>query len=87
MQKDAADLVQKYDQCQGFANVQRLLSSQLSIISAPWPFNQWRVDILSPFPPTSGQIRFIIMAVNYFTKWVEAELLAQIMEKKTTNFL
>ena len=34
-----------------------------------------------------GKLKFIIVTVDYFTKWVEAEALATIIESKTTNFI
>ena len=52
-----------------------------------WPFAQWGVDILGPFPPASDQRKFIVVAIDYFTKWVEAEPLAQITERKMEDFI
>jgi len=45
---------------------------------APWPFAQWGLDILSPFPVRKRQIKFLVVGIDYFTKWVEAEPLAKI---------
>ncbi|RDX91546.1 hypothetical protein CR513_26456, partial [Mucuna pruriens] len=39
------------------------------------------VDILGLFPLVVGQLRFLIMVVNYFTKWVEAKSVAMISTK------
>ena len=86
MKEDAADLVRKCDSCQRHANIQRQPASELSQLSAPWPFAQWGMDILGPFPPASGQRKFLVVAVNYFTKWVEAEPLARIAEANIKNF-
>jgi len=36
------------------------------------------MDIVGPFPLATGQRRFLIVAVDYFTKWIEAEPLAKI---------
>ena len=33
------------------------------------------------------QIKFVVVEIDYFTKWVEAELLATIMEKNVRNFV
>ena len=56
-------------------------------ISSPWPFAQWGIDIIGPFLLGKKQLRFLIMAINYFTKWVEAELVTTITEAKVTNFV
>ena len=35
----------------------------------------------------SGQRKFLLVAIDYFTKWVEAELLAKITEAKVQDFV
>ena len=55
-------------------------------ISSPWPFTQWRIDIMGLFPLGKKQLRFLIVAIDYFTKWVEAELVAMITEAKVISF-
>ena len=45
------------------------------------------MDILDPFPLASGQKKFLLVAIDYFTKWVEAESLAKITEAKVTDFV
>jgi len=32
------------------------------------------MDIIDPFPLEKGQVKFLLVAVDYFTKWVEVEL-------------
>ncbi|KAK3028024.1 hypothetical protein RJ639_040023 [Escallonia herrerae] len=44
------------------------------------------MDILGPFPPAIAQLKFVIVAIDYFTKWVEAEALALITERKCWDF-
>ncbi|KAI0497309.1 hypothetical protein KFK09_020532 [Dendrobium nobile] len=56
-------------------------------MQSPWPFAQWGIDIMGPFPIAIGQQKFIILAIDYFTKWVEAELLAKITEANAKQFL
>ncbi|XP_057534393.1 uncharacterized protein LOC130812803 [Amaranthus tricolor] len=43
-------------------------------------------DLLGPFPPSKGQQKFIIVAKDYFTKYVEAEDLSSITEKQVCQF-
>jgi len=45
----------------------------LNPISSPWPFTQWELDILGPFPQATGNQKFVLVAVDYFTKWAKAE--------------
>ena len=59
----------------------------LTSVTSPWPFQQWGLDILGPLPIRKGQCKFIIVTVDYFTKWAEAEPLATITEQKIRNFV
>ena len=85
--KDVTDLVKKCRICQEQAKISRLASEPLTSITSPWPFQEWGLDILGPLPLGKGQCKFIIVAVDYFTKWAEAEPLATITEKKICNFV
>ena len=87
MLKDATDLVKKCRICQEHPKISRLPSEPLTSVTSPWPFQQWGLDILGPLPMGKGQCKFIIVAVDYFTKWAEAELLATITEQKIRNFV
>ena len=87
MLKDATDLVKKCKICQEHPKISRLPSAPLTSITSPWPFQQWGLDILGPLPLGKGQCKFIIVAVDYFTKWAEAEPLATIIEQKIRNFV
>ena len=42
---------------------------------------------MSPFPLGKKQLIFLIIAIDYFTKWVEAELVTTITEAKITSFV
>ena len=45
------------------------------------------MDILGPFPRATGNQRFVLVVVNYFTKWVEAEALANIRDVDVKKFV
>ena len=59
----------------------------MTTITSPWPFAQWGIDIISPLPLSKGQVKFLLVAIDYFTKWVEAKALATITEAKIQNFV
>nr|GEW36316.1 hypothetical protein [Tanacetum cinerariifolium] len=40
------------------------------------------MDIMGPLPPARGGAKFIIVAVDYFTKWIEAKPLVRITGKE-----
>ncbi|GJT34239.1 reverse transcriptase domain-containing protein [Tanacetum coccineum] len=33
---------------------------------------EWGIDIAGPFPEGPGKVKFLIVAIDYFTKWIEA---------------
>ncbi|XP_042456410.1 uncharacterized protein LOC122040975 [Zingiber officinale] len=49
------------------------------------PFDQWGIDIVGPFPMATGQRKFLLVAVDYFFKWVEAEPLVKITEQMSNG--
>ena len=56
-------------------------------MTAPWPFAQWGLDILGPFPLGTRQMKFLVVGIDYFTKWVEAETLENITQQNVNNFI
>ena len=42
---------------------------------------------MGPFPPAARQITYLIIAIDYLTKWVEAEPVAFITARKVKQFL
>jgi hypothetical protein len=45
------------------------------------------VDIVGPLPGGKGVVRFTVVAVDYFTKWMEVEPLVNITAKTVQRFL
>ena len=81
------ELVKKCKMCQDHAQIFHLPSEPLTSITSPWPFQQWGLDILGPLPIGKSQCKFIVIGVDYFTKWAKAEPLATITEQKVCNFV
>ena len=81
MQKDAEAYVRTCDKCQRFSSIVRQLAKELTPMTALWPFTQWGLDIMGPFPKAVRQLKFLVVGIDYFTKWVEVEVLATITEK------
>ena len=42
---------------------------------------------MGPFPIGVRQLKFLIVGIDYFTKWMETEALATIMEKNIQSFV
>ena len=45
------------------------------------------MDIVGPFPKAAGNKRYLLVDTNYFTKWVEAEPLANIRDVDAKKFI
>ncbi|RDX75012.1 Tf2-9, partial [Mucuna pruriens] len=86
LKKDCMEYVKKCDKCQRFAEGHKAPLENLHHVTSPWPFFKWGVDILGPFPPAPGQVKFLIVAVDYFTKWVEVESVATITTERIKKF-
>ena len=73
MEVDSSAHVQKCHQCQVHGDLKHMLPMPLCTMTSPWPFPIWGIDIIGKIHPlTSNGHEFIILTIDYFTKWVEA---------------
>jgi hypothetical protein len=75
---DAADLVQKCENCQRCTRDQKQPSSLTQLIQPTWPLQRWGLDLLGPLPPAQGNLKYVVVVVEYFSKWIKAKPLATI---------
>ena len=68
MQKEAQEYVRKCDQCQRFARNIHQLGEVLNPLSSLWPFAQWGLEIVGPFPKSIGNKKYLAVGTDYFTK-------------------
>lgn len=59
---------------------------ELHSILPTWPFDMWGIEILGPFPMARGKVKFLLVAVGYFTKWIKAEPLVKITASQVQKF-
>ncbi|GJU49630.1 reverse transcriptase domain-containing protein [Tanacetum coccineum] len=78
MHRDARDMIKKCNDCQVHRPIPRQPQQELTPITSPWPFHKWGIDIAGPFPVAAGGLKFLIVAIDYFTKWIEARAVATI---------
>jgi hypothetical protein len=83
---DAADLVQKCENCQRCARDQKQPSSLTQLIQPTWPLQRWGMNLLGPLPPAQGNLKYVVVAVEYFSKWIEAKPLATITSATLHKF-
>jgi hypothetical protein len=62
-------------------------TQMLQMIPPSWPFIVWGLDIVGPFPRAVGGYRFLYVAINKFTKWLEATPVAKINKQSVVKFI
>nr|XP_009786095.1 PREDICTED: uncharacterized protein LOC104234251 [Nicotiana sylvestris] len=88
MKTDCIKYVPKYHQCQIYADMIRVPPNELNANSAPWTFSAWGMDVIGPIEPAaSNGYRFILVAIYYFTKWVEAASYKVVTMKVIADFV
>ena len=61
---------------------------ELHSIMKPWPFRRWAMDLIGKIYLTSSKgHNFILVAIDYFTKWVEAVPLKKVEQKDVIQFI
>nr|XP_010319925.1 uncharacterized protein K02A2.6-like [Solanum lycopersicum] len=57
-------------------------------MSAPWPFVAWGMDVIGPIEPkASNGHMFILVAIDYLTKWVEVVTFKSVTKKVVVDFI
>uniref|UniRef100_A0A2N9J1Q1 Uncharacterized protein n=1 Tax=Fagus sylvatica TaxID=28930 RepID=A0A2N9J1Q1_FAGSY len=87
MKKDTADFVKSCHTCQLQANLIHTHPTSLQNMATPWPFHTWGLDLIGPINPASGGYIWILVATEYFSKWVEAIPLRKATGAAVANFI
>jgi hypothetical protein len=87
MKKDAADFVKTCHTCQVQANLIHTHPTSLQNMATSWSFHTWGLDLIGPINPASGGYIWILVAIEYFTKWVEAIPLRKAIGTAVANFI
>ncbi|PKI71181.1 hypothetical protein CRG98_008430, partial [Punica granatum] len=74
--------------CQVYADQIKAPPNELRPMTAPWPFSMWGMNVIGPINPkaTNGHM-FILVAIDYFTEWIEAITLVSVTAKAVARFL
>jgi ribonuclease HI len=75
---DAAKLVKTCQACQKFSPNTQALSQPTQLITPSWPLQRCGIDIVGPLAIAQGNYKFTVVAIEYFTKWIEAKPLVNI---------
>jgi hypothetical protein len=85
-QKDADQLVKHCNGCQRFSKHWNTPAASIKTISLTWPFDVWGLDMVGPFRTAPGGLTHLLVAVDKFTKWIEAEPIKNLDGSSTIKF-
>jgi hypothetical protein len=76
------------EECQQFGNVQLAPVSVMISIMKSWLFRGWGLDFIGEIHPRSSKGHwFILVAIDYFTKWTEAVPLRNMTHREVISFV
>ena len=89
MLKDCIEFARGCVQCQIHGPIQRVPAKTLHSVTKPWPFRGWAMDVIGKITPSSGaaKLAWILIATDYFTKWVEAKSYVELTSREVCNFV
>ena len=88
MENDCCLHVRKCHKCQAFIDNVNASLVPLDVLTTPWPFSMWGIDLIEAIEPkASNGHRFILVTIDYFTKWVEAASYASVTRSVVVKFI
>ncbi|GJZ10921.1 reverse transcriptase domain-containing protein [Tanacetum coccineum] len=85
--EDATKVLQDCEKCKEQSTIRRVTESSAITAGSGWPFSHSGVNILGPFPTAPRGFKFLAIAVEHSTKWVEAKPLTVINERHAETFV
>ncbi|GJX65552.1 reverse transcriptase domain-containing protein [Tanacetum coccineum] len=84
--KDAYELIKSCDACQRQGKISQRDEMPQNAIQVCEIFDVWGIDFMGPFPSSRGN-KYILVAVDYLSKWVEAKALPTNDARVVVKFL
>ncbi|GJS66698.1 reverse transcriptase domain-containing protein [Tanacetum coccineum] len=84
--KDAFEFVKSCDACQRQGKISQRDEMPQNAIQVCEIFDVWGIDFMGPFPSSRGN-KYILVAVDYLSKWVEAKALPTNDARVVVKFL
>lgn len=85
------DCMEFYKGCQEFqvhAGIQHVPASELHSIMKFWPYRGWALDLVGEIRPASPKSqRYILVGIDYFTKWIEGIPLTNVDQETVIEFI
>ena len=87
MKKDTTKFVKKCHSYQVQANLIHTYSQSLHNLVTPWSFHTWGLELVGPVNPPLREYIWILLVMEYFTKWAEAIPLHNATRGAMANFI
>ena len=87
MRHDVFKYVQSCTSCQRFKYNNAPTAPPMQLYSVTQPWHTTGIDIMGPFPPTPRQKKFLLVVVDYFTRWIEPFALRNTTATDIANVL
>jgi transposase InsO family protein len=58
----------------------------LQTIPITWPFAIWNLDMVGPLRQAPGGFTHLLVAVNKFSKWIEARPIVNVCSEEAVSF-
>jgi len=88
MEADCYKHARKCHKCQIYADKIHVPLTALNVLSSPWPLSMWGIDKIGRIEPKASKgHRFILVAIDYFTKWVKAASYANVTKQVVVKFI
>jgi hypothetical protein len=78
---DANEVVRTCEGCQFYARKTNLPAHALQTILVMWSFVVWRLDIVGPVQKAPGGCTHLLVAMDKFSKWIEARPITNLREE------
>jgi transposase InsO family protein len=83
---DANEVVRTCKGCQFYAHKTNLPAHTLQKITITWPFTVWGLDIVGPLRKAPGGYTHLLLAVDKFSKWIEARPITNLQAEQVVSF-
>ena len=83
----AKEIVDKCEGCQFYSNMSHKPASALKTIPLVWPFAVWGLDMVGPLRTGRSGFTHVLVAVDKFTKWIEAKPIKNLDAGTAVSFI
>ncbi|XP_010267873.1 PREDICTED: uncharacterized protein LOC104604980 [Nelumbo nucifera] len=87
MVQDSIEYAKKCQACQIHGDFIRQPLEPLHPTVASWLFDAWGLDVVGFLPKSSRQYLFILVAMEYFSKWAKEVTIREVKKEGVVNFL